>query len=69
MTKKQIERRLAIIEATANPEISTWVDLMVAVDDGRENLVLSPVMCGLLDSIHGEQQAAETGPEMKKWSG
>ncbi|WP_214084195.1 hypothetical protein [Methanoculleus sp.] len=50
MTRREIERRLTALEEDANPEICTWVDLMNAVDEGRENLVLSPAMQDLFDS-------------------
>jgi len=48
MTRREIERRLAALEEDANPVICTWVDLVKAVEEGRENLVLSPAMAGNL---------------------
>lgn len=49
MTKASIERRLAALEADANPTISTWADLVIAVDEGRE-IVLAPAMQGVVDT-------------------
>jgi len=71
VTKHQIRRRLASLEDVVSPEISTWVDLVIAVDEGRDTIVLSPVMQELYDSICREQEAAEaarpTAQETNKW--
>lgn len=50
MNRGSIERRLAALEEAANPAVSTWADLMTAVDDGRDPIILSPAMQDLFDS-------------------
>lgn len=50
MSRANIERRLAALEEAANPVISTWADLMTAVDEGRDPIILSPAMQDLFDS-------------------
>ena len=71
MNRGSIERRLAALEEAANPAVSTWVDLVIAVDEGRDTIVLSPAMQELYDSICREQEAAEaarpTAQETNKW--
>ncbi|HOI13753.1 MAG TPA: hypothetical protein PLG75_07840 [Methanoculleus sp.] len=50
--RRDLVRRLERLEADANPMVSTWAGLMVAVDEGRE-IVLSPAMAGLFDTAEG----------------
>ena len=52
MNRGSIERRLAALEEAANPAVSTWADLVVAVEEGRE-ITLSPAMSGIFDTQAG----------------
>jgi len=49
MNRGSIERRLAALEEATNPAVSTWADLVVAVEEGRDPITLSPAMSGILD--------------------
>lgn len=49
MNRGSIERRLEALERDANPEVGSWRDLVVAVDDCRDPITLSPAMSGILD--------------------
>ena len=55
MTRGSIERRLEALERDANPEVGSWRDLVVAVDDGRDPIILSPAMQDLFDSALSER--------------
>ena len=37
MNRGSIERRLAALEEAASPAVSTWADLVVAVEEGRHD--------------------------------
>lgn len=47
--RRDLARRVEALEEDANPVISTWADLMVAVEEGRDPITLSPAMSGILD--------------------
>ena len=59
MSRANIERRLAALEEAANPVISTWADLMTAVDEGQDPIILSPAMQGLFEHPAGRVTPAE----------
>ena len=40
MNRGSIERRLAALEEAANPAVSTWADLVVAVEEGRDPITV-----------------------------
>jgi hypothetical protein len=51
MTKREIERRIAALEADADPTICTWLDLVKAADAPPGTpLILSPAMQKLFDA-------------------
>ncbi|WP_214084407.1 hypothetical protein [Methanoculleus sp.] len=50
MSRANIERRLERLERDADPTIHTWRDLMTAVEEGRDPIILSPAMQDLFDS-------------------
>jgi len=56
MNRGSIERRLAALEEAANPVVSTWADLVVAVEEGRDPIILSPAMQDLFDSALSESR-------------
>jgi hypothetical protein len=49
MSRASIERRLEALERDADPEVGSWKDLVVAGDDGRDPITLSPAMYGIFD--------------------
>lgn len=55
MNRGSIERRLAALEEAANPAVSTWADLVVAVEEGRDPIILSPAIQDLFDSALSER--------------
>lgn len=55
MSRAHLERRLAALEEAANPAVSTWADLVVAVEEGRDPIILSPAMQDLFDSALSER--------------
>lgn len=55
MNRGSIERRLAALEEAANPAVSTWADLVVAVEEGRDPIAISPAMQDLFDSSLSER--------------
>lgn len=55
MSRAHLERRLAALEEDANPAVSTWADLVVAVEEGRDPIILSPAMQDLFDSALSER--------------
>ena len=46
--RRDLIRRVESLERDARPEVCSWRDLMVAVDEGRE-IALSPAMSGIFD--------------------
>ncbi|PKL61807.1 MAG: hypothetical protein CVV31_09230 [Methanomicrobiales archaeon HGW-Methanomicrobiales-2] len=60
MSRARIERRLEALERDANPGISTWADLMTAVEEGRDPITLSPTMQGLFEHPAGRVTPAES---------
>jgi hypothetical protein len=55
MNRGSIKRRLAALEEAANPAVSTWADLVAAVEEGRDPIILSPAMQDLFDSALSER--------------
>ena len=55
MNRGSIKRRLAALEEDANPAVSTWADLVVAAEEGRDPIILSPAMQDLFDSALSER--------------
>ena len=50
MNRGSIERRLAALEEAANPAVSTWADLVVAMEEGRDPIAISPAMQSLFNT-------------------
>lgn len=56
MNRGSIERRLAALEEAANPAVSTWADLVVAVEEGRDPIAISPAMQSLFNTTAPQER-------------
>lgn len=50
-----ITKKIEKLEERTNPEVNTWMDLMVAVSEGRE-IVLGKSMAGLFEGLDDRTQ-------------
>lgn len=48
--RRDLARRVEALEEDANPAISTWADLVVAVEEGRDPIAISPAMQSLFNT-------------------